>query len=124
MLSPGQTHLAAGSFGLMTIVSLLGCKARQQCMDGEEERLRALRAVCSALPRTAQALQEQARQLSCAQTDRRAVSELHGSCACGTCMAAQQLCEQGHPINGMRLATCCVWEAQTACPVPHACCLS
>ena len=44
----------------------LCCGASDRLMTSEEDRLRALRHMCSALPRTAQALHEQARQPSCA----------------------------------------------------------
>ena len=42
---------------------LLRCEASLHILPGEEERLRALQHVSAALPRTAQALNEQARQL-------------------------------------------------------------
>ena len=55
----------------MSIVTqLLVTKSSQRIFTSEEERLRALRLVCSALPRTAQALHEQVRRPSCAQANR------------------------------------------------------
>ena len=49
---------------------LLGCNASHHIIPGKEDRLRALQHVYSALPRTAQALPEQVRQLSGAPNDR------------------------------------------------------
>ena len=56
----------------MSVVAAILCCNEAQCSITEEERLRALRHVCSAMSRTAQALPEQVRQLSSAQADRRA----------------------------------------------------
>ena len=47
-------------------VHMLCCTATR-IIDAAEDRLRALQHVCSALPRTARALHEQARQLGCTQ---------------------------------------------------------
>ena len=55
------------ALGGMAMTSLLLiCNASPRIILGEEERLRALRHACSALPRTAQALYDQVRQPSCA----------------------------------------------------------
>ena len=58
----------AGTFHAMSMAThMLVCEASHRIIPGEEERLRALQYVCLALPRTAQALHEQVRQLSCAR---------------------------------------------------------
>ena len=74
----GQTCLARAGQGLA--VSALGgaeitavvlrSKASLHILPGTEDRLRALRHVCSALPRAAQALNDEVRQLSCTQAER------------------------------------------------------
>ena len=52
----------SAAYSAMSMTSqLLSLRALLKCFS-EEERLRALRHVCSALPRTAEALPEQARQ--------------------------------------------------------------
>ena len=61
---PGQGHGNAAWGGVSITCHTLCCGASQRILYGEEERLRALRHVCSALPRTAQALQKQVRPLT------------------------------------------------------------
>ena len=63
LLHPGHGHVVAACQGMELATTLLCCAALQRSL-GEEGRLRALRHVCAALPRTAQALPEQVRQLS------------------------------------------------------------
>ena len=76
-IRPGQGHRPA-AFGAMSMTGLsLCCPASNRMITSEEERLRAMRHMCSALPRAAQALFEQVRQLSCALAERRAVSTRH-----------------------------------------------
>lgn len=60
----GQGHIAAAHGGMSLVAQLLLCQASSRIIPGEEERLRALRHVCAALPRTAQALLKQVRQPS------------------------------------------------------------
>ena len=59
---PGQGHGNAAYGGTSIACHLLCCNASQHIIPCEEERLRALRHVCSALPRTAQALYKQVSQ--------------------------------------------------------------
>ena len=54
---------------------LLMCGVSPDIIADEEERRGALEHVCLALPRMAQALYEQVRQLSCAQAERRAANQ-------------------------------------------------
>ena len=68
--APGQSHVAGAHGGMSVVAQLLFREASPRMITGEEERLRALRDICSALPRTAQALDEQVRQLSHAQAKR------------------------------------------------------
>ena len=64
---PGQGNVAAAHGGLSITAQLLFREASPRLITSEEQRLRALQHICSALPRTAQALDEQVRQLSHAQ---------------------------------------------------------
>ena len=52
----------AGACHAMSMTAhMLVCEASHRIISGEDERLRALQHVCSALPRTGQALHEQVR---------------------------------------------------------------
>ena len=71
ILHAGQGHIGAAYNGMNVTVALLASYNVHRGIN-EEERLRALRRICSAMLRTAQALPEQVRQLSHAQADKRA----------------------------------------------------
>ena len=71
LLPPGQGNIGVVRHAMDVTTAILCCYALKHSMS-EEERLRALRHVCSALPRTAQALPEQVRPLGSAWADRRA----------------------------------------------------
>lgn len=65
LLPPGQGRIGAARHAMDVTTGILCCYALQHSLS-EEERLRAARHVCSALPRTARELPEQVRQLSSA----------------------------------------------------------
>lgn len=67
---PGQGLVVAALGGAEMTAVVLRSKASLHILPGGEDRLRALRHVCSALPRAAQALDDQVRQLSCDQAER------------------------------------------------------
>ena len=69
---PGQGSVAAAHGAMSVVAQLLFREASPRMITSEEERLRALQDICSALPRTEQALGEQVRQLSHAHAKRRA----------------------------------------------------
>ena len=73
MFHPGQGHLAAAC----SATQILCCAASLHMIKDVEDRLRALQHVCLALPRTAQALYEQVRPLSCTCTVERAAPNRH-----------------------------------------------
>ena len=67
-------------------VHMLCCTATR-IIDVEEDRLRALQHVCSALPRTTRALDEQARLLGCAQGEGCAAIASHALHMCSALRA-------------------------------------
>ena len=74
LLPPGQGHIGAARHAMDVTTGILCCNALQHSLS-EEERLRAVRHVCSALPRTARELPEQVRPLSSAWPDRRTCTQ-------------------------------------------------
>ena len=69
---------------------MLTCQASQRIITGEEDRLRALRHTCSALPRMAQALPEQVRQLSYALLEWDAAPPCQVACVLKSCASEYQ----------------------------------
>lgn len=81
---------------------LLCCEATARIVMSEEERLRALQHICAALPRTAQVLHEEVRQLCSATADGPAASSF-----IVTPVFSAWLCslhEQVHHHQGQHLA--------------------
>ena len=61
LISAGQGHVAGTYHAMSVTTHMLVCEASHRIIIGEDDRLRALQHVCSALPRAAQALHEQVR---------------------------------------------------------------
>ena len=93
LLHPGQGHAGVVRHAMDVTTAILCCYALKHSMS-EEERLGALRHVCSALPRTAQALPEQVRPLGTACADRHAVP---AGVDCSACLAP------------------CAWRSSSSC---------
>ena len=86
---------------------LLICEASPRIIPGDEERLRALQLVCTALPRTAQALHDQVRQPSCASA---CIQRTLSARAPGAAHSAVEEAHERWPDMAGRCATWRTWD--------------
>ena len=83
--------MVAALGGAEITANVLRSKASLHILPGTEDRLRALRHVCSALPRAAQALEDQVRQLSCNRAESCSIPGVVTGCEHSAARVAQQI---------------------------------